>query len=149
MMKVVSLLGGLGFVSAMVQGPLVFTRSVRDGIYTSGQAGRGKAQYTEFCAGCHMPDLAGRVDPAATSRNPGSSAPALRGGVFVAKWTGMSVGDLFDRIRISMPQERPGALSRRQNADILAFILQENGYASGADELPTTGSVLTPIRFEP
>ncbi|PYR94394.1 MAG: class I cytochrome c, partial [Acidobacteria bacterium] len=34
--------------------------------------------------------------------------PALTGGAFMANWDGLTVGDLFDRIRISMPADRPG-----------------------------------------
>ena len=31
---------------------------------------------------------------------------------------------------MSMPQDAPGSLSRSKNADILAFLLRENGYPS-------------------
>lgn len=149
MWKIMSLIGALGFASTVSLAQPGLTRSVRDGIYTADQAARGRTQYSEHCAACHMSDLAGRVDPAATPRNRMSSAPALRGSEFVAKWNDMSVRDLFERIRISMPQWRPGSLARQQNADILAFILQENGFALGLEELPTADPLLATIRFEP
>ena len=50
-------------------------------------------------------------------------APGLTGGEFTANWNDLTLGDLFERMRISMPQNNPGSLSRQQNADILAFIL--------------------------
>ena len=51
-------------------------------------------------------------------------APGLTGGEFTSNWNDLSLGDLFERMRISMPQNAPGSLSRQQNADILAFVLQ-------------------------
>ena len=49
-------------------------------------------------------------------------APPLAGGEFMAGWDGLTIGDLFERVRISMPQNAPGSLSGQQNADILAFM---------------------------
>jgi mono/diheme cytochrome c family protein len=69
------------------------TKSVWDGVYTQAQADRGKQGYAEQCASCHGPELTG-----------GEMAPALAGGEFLAGWDGLTVGDLFERIRISMPQ---------------------------------------------
>src|SRR5579862_844709 len=87
------------------------TKSVWDGVYTDEQATRGKALYSEQCASCHGGELTG-----------GEMAPPLAGGEFMAGWDGLTVGDLFERIRISMPQNAPGSLSGAQNADILSFI---------------------------
>ena len=47
-------------------------------------------------------------------------APPLAGGAFNANWNGLSLGDLVERIRISMPQNSPNSLSRQQYVDILA-----------------------------
>ena len=52
-------------------------------------------------------------------------APGLIGGEFTANWNDLTLGDLFERMRTSMPQNNPGSLSRQQNADILAFILRK------------------------
>ncbi len=101
---------GLVFVLA-AQDP---TRSVWDGVYTPAQATRGQALYNKECSGCHGQSLSG-----------GEEAPPLSGGAFMANWNGLTVGDLFERIRVSMPEGRPGTLSRQQNADVLAYILPE------------------------
>ena len=74
-------------------------------------------------------------------------APGLVGGEFTANWNDLSVGDLFERMRISMPQNNPGSLSRQQNADILAFILSKANYPAGKTELPTQTEVLNGIKF--
>jgi len=113
------------------------TKSVWDGVYTEEQANRGKQGYAEQCASCHGPELTG-----------GEMAPALAGGEFMAGWDGLTVGDLFERIRISMPQNSPGSLSGAQNADILAFMLASNKFPVGQTELAKDAMVLKTIKFE-
>jgi len=113
------------------------TKSVWDGVYTMDQANRGKQGYSEQCASCHGPELTG-----------GEMAPALAGGEFLAGWDGLTVGDLFERIRISMPQNSPGSLSGAQNADILAFMLASNKFPAGETELAKDAMVLKSIKFE-
>lgn len=112
-------------------------RSVWDGVYTQEQAARGLALYNKECSGCHGPSLSG-----------GEEAPPLSGGGFLANWNGLTAGDLFERIRVSMPEGRPGTLSRQQNADILAYILAGNQFPSGKSELPRDTELLKQIRFE-
>jgi S-disulfanyl-L-cysteine oxidoreductase SoxD len=113
------------------------TKSVWDGVYTTEQANRGKQGYSEQCASCHGPELTG-----------GEMAPALAGGEFLAGWDGLTIGDLFERIRISMPQNSPGSLSGAQNADILAFIMASNKFPVGQTELAKDAMVLKSIKFE-
>ena len=113
------------------------TQSVWDGVYTEEQANRGKQGYAEQCASCHGPELTG-----------GEMAPALAGGEFMAGWDGLTVGDLFERIRISMPQNAPGSLSGQQNADILAFVFNANKFPAGEQELPKEAGILKTIKFE-
>ena len=113
------------------------SQSVWDGIYTEEQAKRGEPLYSQRCARCHGPDLTG-----------GETAPALASGEFKGNWSGLSVDDLFERIKISMPQDNPGSLSRQQTADILAFVLSRGGFPAGATELAREAEVLKQIRFE-
>src|SRR6266550_5283955 len=91
-------------------------KSQWDGVYTEDQAKRGEGLYSQYCASCHGPDLAG-----------GEMAPGLTGGEFSSNWNDLSLGELFERMRISMPQNAPGSLSRQQDADILAFMLAKAG----------------------
>lgn len=121
-----------GFGSVSAQKP----KSQWDGVYTAEQGKRGEPVYRERCANCHGPDLTG-----------GEMAPGLTGGEFAANWNDLSLGDLFERMRISMPQDNPGSLSRAQNADVLAFILQKGGYPAGEMELPGQTDVLNEIKF--
>jgi mono/diheme cytochrome c family protein len=112
-------------------------KSVWDGIFTDEQATRGKQLYSDACASCHGPELTG-----------GEMAPPLVGGDFTADWNGLTVGDLFERMRISMPQNAPGSLTGAQNADILAFVLQVNKFPSGQTELAKDAMMLKGIKFE-
>src|SRR5712691_2606339 len=113
------------------------TKSIWDGVYTEAQANRGKALYSQECASCHGSELTG-----------GEMAPPLAGGEFMAGWDGLTIGDLFERVRISMPQNSPGSLSGQQNADILAFVFSSNKFPAGATELPKEAGILKQIKFE-
>src|SRR5579872_2551511 len=73
--------------------------SVWDGVYSDAQAGRGAALYQTACASCHGDKLQGK-----------GQTPALMGSDFVMDWTGMTVGDLFDKMQTSMPADKPGSL---------------------------------------
>ena len=75
-------------------------------------------------------------------------APPLVGGAFNSNWNGLTLGDLAERIRISMPQNRPGSLSRQQCADIVAFMLSAGSFPEGKAELPRELDVLKQITFE-
>ena len=113
------------------------TRSVWDGVYTADQAKRGGDLYSDQCASCHGLAL-----------NGGEMAPPLTGGEFMSNWNGLTVGDLFDRIRTTMPADSPGKLSREKVADILAHILSVNQFPAGSMELPRQSEVLKEIKFE-
>src|SRR5262245_436536 len=113
------------------------TKSVWDGVYSEAQAARGRELYSKECGSCHGPELTG-----------GEMAPGLAGGEFMAGWDGLTIGDLFERIRISMPQNAPGSLSGQQNADILSFVFAANKFPSGQAELPKEAGILKTIKFE-
>jgi hypothetical protein len=79
--------------------------------------------------------------------NGGEMAPGLTGGEFSANWNELTLGQLFDRMRTSMPQNNPNSLSRQQNADILAAMLRKGSYPPGTAELATQSEVLNTIQF--
>src|SRR5436190_16742407 len=60
----------------------------------------------------------------------------------------LTLGDLFERMRTSMPQNDPGGLSRQQNADILAYVLSSNKFPAGTTELGRDTEALKQIRFQ-
>src|SRR5262245_20645409 len=113
------------------------SRSVWDGVYTEDQAKRGEALYGRECASCHGNELTGADE-----------APALSGPAFLANWDGLTVGDLSERVRVSMPPNKPGRLSRQQIADILCHVLRVNDFPAGKTELDPKIETLKQIRIE-
>lgn len=111
-------------------------RSIWDGVYTEEQADSGAQLYEMSCAECHGGELEG-----------GETAPALLGGEFMWAWNGLSVGDLFERLRISMPEGNPSDMSRSEKADVLAFLLFRNDVPSGDEVLGDRTARLRAIAF--
>ena len=139
-MRTLAMLGIVGVVAFGALGtPLGArqARSVWDGIYTDEQADRGEPLYQETCASCHSTDLSG-----------GEMAPGLVGGDFVWGWSGLTLGQLFEQMRVSMPQADPSSVSRQEKADILAFILRENQFPVGERELAIQTEALDQFMFE-
>ena len=115
----------------MVQGTLsgaalaVQDKTAWDGVYTDAQASRGESVYTASCAVCHGDDLAGS-----------EMGPGLAGSSFLEFWDGLSLGDLYQVMSVSMPQDNPGSLDIAQYVDVIAYMLQKSEYPSGGEELP-------------
>jgi len=113
------------------------TKSVWDGIYTDDQAKKGAGSYADQCASCHGDQLTG-----------GEMAPPLAGGEFLSNWNGLSVGDLFERIRTGMPPAQPGKLSREAKADIVAYLLAFNKFPAGSKDMPANTEMLKQFRID-
>jgi len=111
-------------------------KSQWDGVYTQDQAGRGQALFQPKCVNCHEHDLTGT-----------GLGPCLVCDEFSAKWNGLTLGQLFDRIRQTEPRDNPGSLSRQMTADILSFMLFTLGAPAGPTELPTQSDVLGTIKY--
>lgn len=126
----------VGLAVAGTIGARAQEKSQWDGVYTQEQAQRGEPLYQQYCSSCHGSDMAG-----------GEMAPSLTGGEFAANWNELTLAQLFDRMRQSMPQNNPGSLSRQQNADILSFVLYKGTAPAGTSELPTQSEVLGTIKY--
>lgn len=111
-------------------------KTVWDGVYSDAQAKRGEAVFADKCAHCHGADLSG------------GDAPTLVGSEFGGNWDDLSLGDLAERIRISMPQDNPQSLTRDQVADLLAFILKSNKVPAGQADLPASTESLKAIKYK-
>lgn len=124
----------LALVAVQVAG----VRSVWDGVYTDAQARRGADIYAERCVRCHGPDYVGGTE----------GAGPLVGPVFTAKWDDVPLDQMLDRVRLTMPQDRPASLSRQQTADVLAFVFSVNKIPAGSTELPSQAPALAQIHFK-
>src|SRR4029453_1377942 len=100
------------------------------GRYTAAQAAAGRTIYLAQCAACHLPDLKGA----------GDAAP-LAGAEFMDAWGRRSTSELLSFMQLTMPPQRPGALSADEYAGIAAFILQSNGAPAGNQPLTAASGV--------
>ncbi len=94
--------------------------------FTDEQAARGKSIYTRRCADCHGSGL----------DNGEFGGPPLNGSYFKQHWGNGSVAALVAYAKAKMPPDRPGGLSDESYADVVAYLLHENGYEAADKELP-------------
>jgi quinoprotein glucose dehydrogenase len=106
------------------------------GIYTAAQAERGKAAYSKHCSRCHGDDLAGRRDY------------PLSGERFFDRWEAHTLEHLFVLIRDSMPPDGINTVNSGDKRDIVAYVLQQNGFPAGTRELSQDGATLAALEIE-
>ena len=105
--------------------------TVRDGVYSAEQAKRGRTIYDKTCASCH---------------DGGTMGPELWGDPFLVEWDNKPAGAFFTRIQTTMPEDSPGSLSENDVLDVVAYVLQTNGFKAG--DLAIQGaSALAAMRF--
>ena len=107
------------------------------GIYTVAQAKRGQVFYQDFCEACHGPALAG------------DTAAPLVGPKFEELWVAKTSGDLFEKIRVTMPPDAPGTITRPQIAAIIAYKLSLDRFPAGQTDLTTDIAILRTIPIAP
>jgi mono/diheme cytochrome c family protein len=96
-------------------------------LYTEDQAAKGALAYFQNCAMCHGPLLDGQSS--------GYSGPALKGPEFADPSYDFHLSDIFNFVAKLMPAATPGSLTHEQDVEIMAFILKQNGYPAGSNEL--------------
>ena len=145
-MKIPKLKNRIGFLIAffcfLMTGALFLSFGVSSanvpqagGLFTARQVSRGAAAYAKSCASCHGPNLEG------------GSSLALKGSSFMNKWADgkHTVDDLYFITRTQMPYGAPETLTNQQYIDIVALMLQQNGYRAGNKELAANPAVLKSI----
>jgi polyvinyl alcohol dehydrogenase (cytochrome) len=112
-------------------------RTVKDAVYRADQAMTGKALYAKSCAeGCHGLNLAG-----------GGPTPSLAGADFLARWSGLSVGELYKRVKTTMPKTAPDSLGDGNYLMITAYLLQANGFPAGDEGMGEIDKIaITPAK---
>jgi S-disulfanyl-L-cysteine oxidoreductase SoxD len=111
--------------------------SLAAGVYTEEQSKRGMELYKAQCASCHGDDLKGN-----------EIIPALTGDTFTGNWKGKTVGDLFEKINMTMPALDPGSLTPEQTSDLIAHILSVAKYPAGKTALATSMDALQQIKID-
>ena len=99
------------------------TTSAETGLFTSAQADRGQEEFVESCSECH-------------------SSSEFRGRQFEFSWGRRSVGDLYRHVFDNMPEDAPASLTPQQYVDVIAYILDLNGFPDGDQELPADEDIL-------
>ena len=112
--------------------------SIWSGVYSADQARRGEVVYTETCLACHGQDLGGN-----------SNSPSLKGMSFMFLWEGKTLGEFYEKIRSEMPTDRPGQLSTAEYLSVVAYILEQNSFPAGVEELPSSTEALNAISILP
>src|SRR5215510_1213816 len=107
-----------------------------DGVFNAEQARRGKAEFDQTCSRCHNLALIGS-----------ERGPAIKGATFLSHWEKDTLGGLFIKIRDTMPEGGPGTLNENVKIDILTYILQQNGFPEGKNELKNDVSALEDIQM--
>jgi hypothetical protein len=65
----------------------------------------------------------------------GAHATPLAGEYFKTKWSQKTAREFFDRARKTMPPGTPGSLAPDTYADIVAYVLEVNGFKAGQASL--------------
>ena len=111
----------------------------QDALYSPAQAERGSGLYQDRCLSCHG---------ALTAFVP-EVAALLGDHTFRNRWQGRALGELFELVRVEMPQDDPGSLTPAETADLVAYILSGNREGAGDRALPETPEQLTQPLFQP
>lgn len=109
-----------------------------DGVYTTAQSERGAKLALETCDVCHGQKFIGT-----------DLGPPVHAAEFQTSWAGKPLGELFDRIFTTMPAHNPSTLGLSQTVDLVAYLLDVNGYPAGAEDLPGDMAVLQQIQIAP
>jgi len=112
----------------MMQSPTPDRRTVWSGVYTVDEATRGQAAFVQSCSACHGAQGDYR-----------QMGPAFQGTAFMERWREFNIGSLFNLIRDTMPRDNPGSLNDQTYLDIVARILQVNGFPAGMEQLSVEG----------
>ncbi len=99
--------------------------------FSAAQVAAGKTAYNANCAVCH----------GSTMTN-GTFGTPLAGEYFKTTWFGQTVRKLYDRAQKTMPPASPSSLPKETYANILAYVLEFNGFKPGAAALPAGGDEL-------
>lgn len=97
-------------------------------LYNETQAARGRQVFVDTCYACHY-------------------SSEFHDAEFQFTWGRRTVWDLFRDIRMNMPDDDPGSLALQQYIDVVAYILQLNGFPMGDAELAADENALASYRL--
>ena len=99
------------------------------GWFSSSQIAQGRWEYAQKCSVCHGAQLQG------------TGAPALKGKIFAEQWNGKKLGDIYQYVHKNMPLGLADALPTQEYADIVAYVLAQNGAPAGDEKFTPKSSM--------
>lgn len=102
------------------------TSTIWNGVYSEPQAKRGLLEYVRSCEQCHGPNLTG---------NPTNEVPSLVADAFMFHWSGRTVQEFYTRLSKAMPANAPGSLDAGAYLNLVAYLLEANGFPPGSQDL--------------
>jgi hypothetical protein len=100
------------------------------GVFSPAQVGRGAAVVATHCTRCH------------------GQGRSLSGDVFMLHWEGHNLARLLQKLQ-TMPPKSEVLLTAQQRIDAMAFLLEQNGFPTGANELAGDTAALANILILP
>jgi mono/diheme cytochrome c family protein len=104
--------------------------------FSAAQAARGKAAYNSNCAVCH-----------GNTMTNGTFGTPLAGTYFKDKWAGKTVRAFYNKAK-TMPPPAPSSLPDDTYADIVAYVLDINGFKAGDAELAANSEALDEMTIQ-
>ncbi len=117
------------------------------GVYTQEQARKGFDSYSASCARCHRLDLSGDEAQNRVGEAFMTIGPALRGDTFFERWGDEDLNRLFLKIRDTMPPSFQAILEDDEKVNIVAYLLEANGFPAGPRPLTSNADALERIRI--
>lgn len=128
--RLAALLGALALVAtpATVRGQAATTSADSAAAAAARQLDVGEQWFKSACWECHQ-------------------IGNLQSPDFRLAWRGKSAYELFERIRSTMPANKPGSLSQGTYASIVAYLMKVNGMPVGTRRVSSDSSALASIRL--
>jgi quinoprotein glucose dehydrogenase len=117
------------------------------GVYTQEQARKGFESYSTSCARCHRLDLSGDEAQNRVGESFMTIGPALRGDTFFERWGDEDLNRLYLKIRDTMPPSFQAILEDEEKVNIVAYLLEANGFPAGPSPLTSSADALERIRI--
>lgn len=105
-------------------------------VFNDSQVARGEVGYRKNCATCHGGNL-----------SDGQFGLPLRGSFFHQRWQDQTAGDLLTYTENTMPPAQPGYLSEGSLADIIVYILSQNGLSTSEEARVLDPAALDAVRL--
>ena len=116
----------VGFVVAAADSSANQKATTNDGVYTKAQADDARSQFDKICADCHPFTVAAKKKE---KDLPLGEEP------FFQSWEGRPLSEMISTIALTMPNDGSATVTDEEAANLVAYILQQNGYPAGSKPL--------------